>query len=534
MSHQGVNMPYIKSEPDDFGNNPNRYIQAQNYGQQDFNNFNNHDAGSINPSELSMSNGNFNQYNFGSQNMSSSFSMGNSGFNEDELLDSLDMNSNGQPVMDDFNNMQHFNNHPRHSASIPVGNQHQMSHVYSSTPDGPPIQSPYLGQVDYSHFRNLNSVPHHISPLQNPQYMTGKRPSMQAHRKSSDQRSPMTPRTAAMAGLQIGTPESGSLANGRPIRTPSLQRGHQKTMSGQYDSTPGSLGSYLDSPLSSPSGALHHPGIGETIGKHGSLPTKVENGHSTSAHESQEAKKRRRRASHNAVERRRRDNINERIQDLSHLVPQHRLDDDKMKKQLATTSPLSPIVGATSVSPPNANNTATSLLAGANGRRATSTVGNITIGLPVEDREKGPNKGDILNGAVSWTRDLMWALNQKFIQEEELANYITSLGGQWPFQPTDDERRMRSEVQDAYEKNGPETFSYTRTDGTGLRVPKYTNPVAIGCQRTTHRLALRATSNSARASTVAAVEPIVGATEVVKFSSGAVITAASASRKKMS
>ena len=137
----------------------------------------------------------------------------------------------------------------------------------------------------------------------------------------------MTPRTAAMAGLHIGTPESGNLVNGRPIRTPSIQR-HQKTMSGQYDSTPGSLGSYLDSPLSSPGNALHHPGIGETIGKHGSLPTKVENGHSTSTQETQEAKKRRRRASHNAVERRRRDNINERIQDLGTLVPTHRLDDE--------------------------------------------------------------------------------------------------------------------------------------------------------------------------------------------------------------
>ena len=468
MSHPGRNIPFIKSEPDEFGNNPNRYMQAQNYGHQNFNQFHNQD-GSIDPSELSIPNGNnfTNNYNFGSQGMSSSFSMGNSAFNEDELLDSLDMNNNGQTMVDDFSNMQQFNNQPRHTGSIPVNQQ--MSHVYSSTPDGPPIQSPYLGQPDYSHFRNLNSLPQHMSPLQNPQYMSGKRPSMQAHRKSSDQRSPMTPRTQAMAGLHIGTPESGTLANGRPIRTPSLQNRHQKTMSGQYDSTPGSLGSYLDSPLSSPGNALHHPGIGETIGKHGSLPTKVENG--TTSNETQEAKKRRRRASHNAVERRRRDNINERIQDLSHLVPQHRLDDDKVKKQLANTSPLSPIAGATSASPPNA---ATSLLAGASGRRAASTVGNITIGLPVDEREKGPNKGDILNGSVSWTRDLMWALNQKFLQEDELANYIASLGGQWPFQITDDEKRMRSEVQDAIEKNGVETFSYTRTDGSGLRVPKHT------------------------------------------------------------
>lgn len=471
MSSQRVNMPYIKSEPDDLGNNPNRYMQAQNFGQthQNYNQFHNQDNVSVDPSELLMSNGSFNQYGFGSQNVSSSYSMGNAAYDDSELLDSLDMNNGAPNMLDDFSNTQQFNNQSR---NIPTGNQQQMSHVYSNTPDGPPIQSPYLGQPDYNHFRHLNSLPQHMSPLQNSQYTSAKRPSMQANRKSSDQRSPMTPRTPGIQGLHIGTPESGTLANGRLIRTPSLQNRHQKTMSGQYDSTPGSLGSYLDSPLSSPSNALHHPGIGETIGKHGSLPTKVENGHSTNPSETQEAKKRRRRASHNAVERRRRDNINERIQDLSHLVPQHRLDDDKVKKQLANAGPLSPSAGATGISPPNA---ATSLLAGATGRRAASTVGNITIGLPLDEREKGPNKGDILNGSVSWTRDLMWALQQKYLQEDELASYITTLGGQWPFQVTDDDKRMRSEVQDAVEKNSPESFSYSRHDGSGLRVPKYTN-----------------------------------------------------------
>jgi hypothetical protein len=127
------------------------------------------------------------------------------------------------------------------------------------------------------------------------------------------------------------------------------------------------------------------------------------------------------------------------------------------------------------MSPPNANNAATSLLAGAAGRRAASTAGNITIGLPLDEKEKGPNKGDILNGAVTWTRDLMWALHQKYQQDDELAQYIQSIGGTWPFQITDDERRMRSEVMEAMEKNDPSSFAYTRTDGSGLRVPRHTN-----------------------------------------------------------
>jgi hypothetical protein len=236
----------------------------------------------------------------------------------------------------------------------------------------------------------------------------------------------------------------------------------------------------MESPISSPGHhPSHHLGISEILksGKHASLPTKVDTvhhpHHSVSAQaalESQEAKRRRRRASHNLVERRRRDNINERIQDLSHLVPHHRLEDDKIRKQLMNNSALSPSVGGTGLSPTNA---ATSLLAGSGGRRATG--GNITMGLPIEEKEKGPNKGDILNGAVAWTRDLMWALHRKIEQEDQLAELISSLGGSWPFEQTEEDRRMRTELLDAMEKNDPTSFSYSRAPGSGLRVPKHTN-----------------------------------------------------------
>lgn len=272
-----------------------------------------------------------------------------------------------------------------------------------------------------------------------------------------------------MAGLQLGTPDSGNFSS-QPIRATSLQNRHQKTLS-NLGSSPDSYGSNLASPMSAPG---HHNGISEVLksGQHASLPPKV--GHTNGA-PNIEDKKRRRRDSHNQVERRRRDNINERIQDLSHLVPQHRLDDDKVKKQLQNSSPMSANTGAASMSPPNASNAATSLLAGATGRRAASTAGNITLGLPVEEKEKGPNKGDILTGAVGWTRDLMWALYQKYLQDEELEQHISQLGGTWPFQITDDERRMRSELMDAMEKNDASSFAYTRAHGTGLRVPKHTN-----------------------------------------------------------
>ena len=478
-----ANAPFIKRE-EDFLNDPNRFMSAtQTYGssQNNFNNqYNNQNMNSINPAEISMQNGGYNMQNtFGSQqNLSSSFGGGGSGFNDDELLSSLTNDSNHAGGMDDFsfNMPQNNSSNFGHPSGIAMSQSGQMQNMYSNTPDGPPIQSPFLGNFDYSQFK-FNSIPHHMSPHQG-SHLHHKRPSIQAlNRKSSEQRSPMTPKTAALAGLQIGTPEPGSYPNGRPIRTPSLQNRHAKTLSGHYDSTPGSLHSFLESPMSSPANASHHTGIGETLGmgKHSSMPVKSELDNQNQSAESVEAKKRRRRASHNAVERRRRDNINERIQDLSHLVPQHRLDDDKVKKQLQSNTPMSPSLNAVSMSPPNTANAATSLLAGASGRRAASTAGNITIGLPLDDKEKGPNKGDILNGSVSFMRDLMWALHQKYLQEDDLAERFAQLGGVWPYERSEDEKRMRSELIEAMERNDPTSFTYSRTHGSGLRVPGHTN-----------------------------------------------------------
>ncbi|KKY24956.1 putative hlh transcription factor (gamma) [Phaeomoniella chlamydospora] len=445
--------------------------------------FNGQSHDSIDPAELSMQNNNFGgmSFPFGSQqNLSSSFNLGNSGIADDELMDSLDMNNMGGQNNAQGNSMNNFGEHG-HSTGINMG---QMNNVFSSTPEGGPIQSPFVNNnFNYDQFRP--NFAQHMSPRLNGtpyegNYINAKRPSLQGvDRRSSDQRSPMTPKTPAIGALHLGTPDSGSFPT--QIRSGSLQNRHQKTLSNQWDSTPGSLPSFVDSPISSP-GQPHHTGISEILksGKHASLPTNVDVNNpqvsSTQSLESQEAKRRRRRASHNLVERRRRDNINERIQDLSHLVPQHRLEDDRVRKALANNSPLSPIMGGSSMSPPNSHtNAATSLLAGASGRRAASTAGNITIGLPIEEKEKGPNKGDILNGAVGWTRDLMWALYAKIQQEQELEALITSLGGSWPFEVTEDEKRMRSELLEAMERNDASSFSYSRGAGSGLRVPMHTN-----------------------------------------------------------
>jgi hypothetical protein len=113
-------------------------------------------------------------------------------------------------------------------------------------------------------------------------------------------------------------------------------------------------------------------------------------------------------------------------------------------------------------------------LAGPGAKRATG-AGNITTGLPLEEKDKGPNKGDILNGSVGWTRDLMWMLHLKLQQQEELINTIAELGGVVPFSISEDEKRMQTELSEAWAKNEPHTFAYTRFAGSGLRVPQHTD-----------------------------------------------------------
>ncbi|MCJ1226970.1 hypothetical protein MMC12_003625 [Toensbergia leucococca] len=501
MDGTGGSSPFIKDEPDDYTFTTNSYVpNQQGYGGPMNQQFGESTTGSIDPSELTMQANSFGQYNFGSQqNMSSSFNMGNSIINDDELLD-LDLNdtpSHRNQFHADHHtfgghengNLHEFFPEQGQSGSTMVNNQNQMNPIYSSTPDGAPIQSPFThGNFNYAQYGQIQ--PQHMAQQASPYirpstgnthgrsmdngYMNGRpRPNVPTgtDRRTSDSRSPMTPKTPALGGLNLGTPESGSISS-QPIHTNGLnQHRHQKSLSNQWDSTPGSLHSYIDSPIPSPGHAASHAQISEILksGKHASLPAKVDTSyHPAPAYQTQEAKRRKRRESHNMVERRRRDNINERIQELSHLVPQHRLEDEKVRKHLVSNSPLSPTLAATGISPPQA----TSLLA-AGGRRATGA--GITMGIPVEEKDKGPNKGDILNGAVSWTRDLMWALHAKLEQEAELADLITSLGGVFPFEQSEDEKRMRTELLDAMENNEPSSFAYTRGAGSGLRVPKHTN-----------------------------------------------------------
>ncbi|KAG0134186.1 hypothetical protein HOY82DRAFT_577544 [Tuber indicum] len=368
--------------------------------------------------------------------------------------------------------------------------------AYSHTPDNnPSTESPFIHSFPPQQFRQLQH-PYNGATADTPssynaspvigsdstqgtnfdQYMApGKRKSRpvlegNGSRKSPNSRSPHTPKTPGIGSLSLGGESSSVPA--QPIQTSHMaSHRHQKSLSNQWDGTPGSQISYIDSPLSSPGASHVHPQISDVFksGKHASLPAKVENQVGAGpAFQTQEAKRRRRRESHNMVERRRRDNINERIQELSHLVPQHRLEDEKVRKHLVNNGSLSPSVGP-SGSPPRA----TSMLAGGVGRRASGVP--TSAGITGEEKDKGPNKGDILNGAVGWTRDLMWALHAKLEQEKEIRELVTRLGGAYPFEQTEDDKRMSSELYTAIEKNGVQSFHYSRAPGSTLRVPGYTD-----------------------------------------------------------
>lgn len=461
--------------------------------QHGFNQFGSANSGSIDPNDLSMGSGyspsfsnNNNNFNSNS-NGTNGFSSGSALFGDDELLDGLGDNS-GMAQGQDYSNINMGFSQPAYSHRGSTGLHLDQSHIngYSNTPDGDPIQSPFAASFS-NQFRQMpaghslgtslhSPLSYSGSPLtdlngdaSDPNYLNAKaraRMSQQMQRKTSSTRSPMSPKTNAMHNLTIGSQESPGFG-AQPIRTTGM---HDKATPGQWIGTPsGSIPASYNSGFSSPM----QPGmnqINEVMMKGGtSMPAKL--GVPGTAVSSQEMKRKRRRESHNLVERRRRDNINERIQDLSRLVPTHRLEDEKIRKLIQNGTPLSPTLTGV-----GGNSQATSGLAGPGARRATGTsAGNITTGLPLEEKDKGPNKGDILNGAVSWTRDLMWMLHLKLQQQEEMMNTIAELGGHFPFELTEDERRMQSELLDALTKNDSGNFSYTRTAGSGLRVPHHTD-----------------------------------------------------------
>jgi hypothetical protein len=499
--------PYIKNEPQDdtsrFSNqhqqpfnHPDAYSMSANshftqhggFGDQGF-----HAGDSIDPSELTVQSGGFMQsFSPYPSNQSVSYLGGGSGVDDDDLRATLEGDQNDPFDLDQ--QPQHRGNGQDLSfyPDMEGGNKHgngngvaagaQNMDVFSHTPENAPAESPYIRP--FPQYRQLYDGPsagtpssYNASPIIGSDstqatnfdhFMNnGKRktrPGLDRSDRSPSAMSPHTPKTPGIGALTLGA-ESASLP-AQPIQN-SHMRQHHKTLSNQWDGTPGSQNSYMDphSPMASPGLGPHvHPQISDVFKAGGkSLPAKVESMAGSAQYQTQEAKRRRRRESHNMVERRRRDNINERIQELSSLVPHHRLEDEKVRKHLLNSGSLSPTTAGVSGSPPRA----TSMLAG-NGARRASVIAN-------EEKDKGPNKGDILNGAVGWTKDLMWAMHRKLEQENEVQELVARLGGSYPFEQTEEDKRMAAELQAAIAKNGPQNFHYSRAPGSSLRVPGFTD-----------------------------------------------------------
>ncbi|RKF77667.1 hypothetical protein GcM3_070023 [Golovinomyces cichoracearum] len=485
--------PFIKNEPDDFFSSSSSPRPMEAYSHHTFGQLGNSPLGNINPDTLGSSFGTSYPNHYGAS------SNRNGGFGDDELLDSLvsnDIQSNN-PMMNNLRDVSvttdqfSYNNniYDQNNASLSL----ESNNIYSNTPELDSMASPYVHSFNQAQYRmpthnfgtSLQS-PSSLtdSPILVPDIHSGNERNQASfrmqnaklgipERKNAKTMSPLTNKIPAISSLHIGSADNNTSFSTQPIQTASAHR-HQKTLSGQWERTSSNINSFNGEFSPMRNGNLTSQKSDVLRGK--SMPVKS-NSHLQTAPvglQSQEMKRRRRRESHNLVERRRRDNINERIQELSHLVPIHRLEDEKVRKSLQNSSALSPTLAGVFASPSGLSPPqATSGLAGPGAKRAAA--GNITTGIPLEEKDKGPNKGDILNGAVSWTRDLMWMLHLKLQQQEELANYIVELSGNFPFQPSEDERRMQTELMDAMLKNDGDKFQYSRTPGSGLRVPKHTD-----------------------------------------------------------
>ena len=471
MNGHRASSPFIKNEPDDFSFSPNRFIKDMNgvtypNGQA----FGPWQSNSLDPLELSLSNQTSQPALGSSQNMSSSFIAGNSAITDDDLLESfgtspsnnqgdVHMNNHARNGMSQFQSNQGFHNGMQQSMHPPTSGSGSAFNAYSSTPDGAPIQSPFDHGFDYNQWASAPSVVNQQNRGMSTSSMTPN------ERPRSYSKGSMTP---GMGSLQIGSQENHGMFQGQAINGHPIQRAHQQSVSSAWDSSLGSGYSALDSPMASPNGPMRPP-ISEVL-KSGT-PSSPPLGHPRTASKptsSAELKKAKRRASHNEVERRRRNHINDQIANLSRLVPQHRLDDDAIRRALNSNSSLPPSIHGNGVSPPPA----TSLLAGPNGRRAT---GSISQGLPLDDKDKNPAKGDVLNGAVGWLQDLLWVINKLTSREKLLTETIEGMGGQSPLTVSDEESRMLSEVQAAFEKSQIGQLKYSRGQGSGLCVPGFTD-----------------------------------------------------------
>lgn len=432
----------------------------------------------------SMGNGHTNMSNtrasisgFGSQsNLSSSFQGGGSTLNDDELGAFLDYDPNNhlqQSLMPHSSGQSHSYrngaplNHYGFSAPTQINREHLNSFSFDSHQNGQ-YGSQFANGLSQHRQHNPSQVTHG-------QYQQTPGPSMydtgMSYRPGATQATsnrmpftPVSPQNPTITALQqLGTSDTSShgghsLPNHR----------HRSSSSSQWSQPLDITGSpNNDSPLTSPMSVppLNHQsgslidqvkgtasGSKSTTQKAQSVPSPIVS--------KDEQKRAKRRHAHNVVEQKRRDKINERIQELSRLVPSHRLEDSKIRRQMALTA-RSAAATNPSMSPPGP------------GMRRTSSMSQQPTTL--EDRDM--TKGNSLDSAVTWCRDLMWLLQRKLEQESMLIEALAEVGGTIPFEIPEAESRMASELLIAMEHNSESNFQYSRPHGSGLYVPNYTDHI---------------------------------------------------------
>ena len=155
------------------------------------------------------------------QNMSSNF------IGDDELADLL---AEADASAGDLNNTNHMHTFNPATMSMPVQRNQYMSNaggVFSQTPEGAPIQSPFMQPFNYAQWatnpqQQQASIQQRrtSSNLPNSSFDLSSRVRHSLDRTNSISRSPLTPKT----------PGTGAVQGARPIH------GHRKTSSSQWES----------------------------------------------------------------------------------------------------------------------------------------------------------------------------------------------------------------------------------------------------------------------------------------------------------
>lgn len=122
------------------------------------------------------------------------------------------------------------------------------------------------------------------------------------------------------------------------------------------------------------------------------------------------------------VERRRRDDINQCIQDMATVVPVSRLEYlSSYRNRPVSSGPFSQLI---------------------------------------ESEKRMSNKGEILKTALDWIHNLTWLLQIKVQQAEELAHVIDELGVKHPVRVEQEEKSMMKEFQEVLVNNGAFDLRY--------------------------------------------------------------------------